>query len=110
MDLKSNTLTVEQARTRSFYVLNTGGTSRYQLRGNVIIPYEGGESRIVFPYTWLPQPVDAWQAKMLVHNPDFIRAVENGILTLVTSELAEHLLSISSGVEEEKQRLLSLQK
>lgn len=91
------------------WVVNNAANTKRKLRGKVFIAIPDGSGRLtdglVIPYTWLPIDVAAQIPKNeLLQSRQFRRAVNDGLIKIISDEDAQRLL-MQPGVEEEQERL-----
>lgn len=107
-------LTYDDVRVRSkVWVINTAASSRYQLEGDIVIPYTQyngvsvKDQMFKVPQTWLPKLIDEPARKLAINNPAFRRAINDCLLTFISDREARRLLALPEA-KDEQFRLLSL--
>jgi hypothetical protein len=97
------------------WVINTADQSRLAAAGEIVIPIQqqngqGDPDLVHIPQTWLPQEVTRIvPRKRLLNSTRFMRAINDGLISIISEEDAGRLLR-QSGAKEETARLQALQK
>lgn len=91
------------------WVLNNAANTKRKLRGKIYIgiPDASGKTTdgLVIPHTWLPIDAAATVPRQqLLQSRQFRRALNDGLIKIISNEDAERLL-MQPGVEEEQARL-----
>lgn len=105
-----------QGKNKPIWGLNTLDTSELaqDLIGEIIIaiPFDKGNGADILkmPQTWLPQELTkVITRKRLLGATQFRRAVNDGLISIISQEEAERLMR-QSGANQEKERLLQAQR
>lgn len=97
------------------WVINTADQSRVGSAGEIVIPIQqqngqGDPDLVHIPQTWLPQEVTRIvPRKRLLNSTRFMRAINDGLISIISEDDASRLLR-QSGAKEETSRLQALQK
>jgi len=95
--------------TKPIWGINIAAESELQTVGEILItvpgPQGGNPDHLLVHPTWLPQDLTrVIQRKRLLASVDFRKAVDNGLVGLITIEDAERLLR-QDGAAEEKEKI-----